>query len=318
MDETIGMADSDMSFKRGQTSINDSSSVPSPNSTVPSAPSSASSSTSPATSSAAASSSSSSSSLQDDYDVPLAQSPITQVTTRENDAPLTGAQIAHHHKKSWFRTIFCCWQKPPSHVVTPIRPKPSLPNIPRPQDVLLAPQRPEDQGKKCLVLDLDETLVHSSFKPVPNADYVIPVEIENQNHNVFVLKRPGVDEFLRTMGLHYEIVVFTASLAKYADPVLDQLDILKVVRYRLFRESCFFHKGNYVKDLSRLGRDIRKTIIIDNSPAAYMFQPENALAVTTWFDDPNDNELTEITDFLIELAKCDDVIETLQRVQNES
>jgi len=49
-----------------------------------------------------------------------------------------------------------------------------------------------------------------------------------------------------------------------------------------------------------------------------MFQPENALAVTTWFDDPNDNELTEITDFLIELAKCDDVIETLQRVQNES
>lgn len=49
------------------------------------------------------------------------------------------------------------------------------------------------------------------------------------------------------MGEKYEIVVFTASLAKYADPVLDMLDIHKVVKHRLFRESCFNHKGTYVK-----------------------------------------------------------------------
>lgn len=82
---------------------------------------------------------------------------------------------------------------------------------PRP---LLPPILPEHAGRKCLVLDLDETLVHSSFKPVPNADFVVPVEIEFNWHHFHVLKRPGVDEFLRRMGELYEIVVFTASLSK--------------------------------------------------------------------------------------------------------
>lgn len=60
-------------------------------------------------------------------------------------------------------------------------------------------------------------------------------------------------EFLRAMGEVYEIVIFTASLSKYADPVLDQLDIHKVVKSgaRLFRESCYNNKGNYVKVRSR-------------------------------------------------------------------
>ena len=127
---------------------------------------------------------------------------------------------------------------------------------------------PQDRGKKCLVLDLDETLVHSSFKPIPNPDYVIPVEIEGHTHHVYVLKRPGVDMFLERLGKTYEIVVYTASLAKYADPLLDLLDIHKVVRHRLFRESCTCHDGNYVKDLTKLGRELAHTIIVDNSPAS--------------------------------------------------
>jgi RNA polymerase II subunit A small phosphatase-like protein len=49
------------------------------------------------------------------------------------------------------------------------------------------------------------------------------------------------------MGEIYEVVIFTASLSKYADPVLDQLDIHRVVKHRLFRESCYNNKGNYVK-----------------------------------------------------------------------
>ncbi|XP_020936923.1 CTD small phosphatase-like protein, partial [Sus scrofa] len=35
-----------------------------------------------------------------------------------------------------------------------------------------------DYGKKCVVIDLDETLVHSSFKPISNADFIVPVEID--------------------------------------------------------------------------------------------------------------------------------------------
>ena len=65
---------------------------------------------------------------------------------------------------------------------------------------------------------------------------------------------------------------------QYADPVADLLDQWGVFRARLFRESCVFHRGNYVKDLSRLGRKLSKVIIIDNSPASYIFHPENAVS----------------------------------------
>lgn len=111
------------------------------------------------------------------------------------------------------------------------------------QNRYLLPQiRHSDMHKKCMVIDLDETLVHSSFKvsliinkdsfhvtsfsfqPIPNADFVVPVEIDGTVHQVYVLKRPYVDEFLKKMGELYECVLFTASLAKYADPVADLLD----------------------------------------------------------------------------------------------
>ncbi|KAF8161011.1 HAD-like domain-containing protein [Crassisporium funariophilum] len=176
--------------------------------------------------------------------------------------------------------------------------------VPKP---LLPPISPQHAGRKCLVLDLDETLVHSSFKSISQADYVVPVEIEYHWHNVYVIKRPGVDNFLKKMGEIYEVVVFTASLSKYADPVLDKLDIHQVVSHRLFRESCYNHKGNYVKDLSQLGRPIADTIILDNSPASYIFHPNNAVPVSSWFNDPHDTELTDLVPFLADLSTVDDV-----------
>ncbi|KDE04020.1 hypothetical protein MVLG_05521 [Microbotryum lychnidis-dioicae p1A1 Lamole] len=172
---------------------------------------------------------------------------------------------------------------------------------------LLDPLAEDLKGRKCLVLDLDETLVHSSFKMVHQADYVVPVEIENQYHNVYVIKRPGVDAFLKAMGEIYEIVIFTASLSKYADPVLDQLDIHRVVQHRLFRESCYNNKGNYVKDLSQLGRPMGECIIIDNSPASYVFHVNNAVPISSWFNDPHDTELTDLVPFLTDLGQVDDI-----------
>ncbi|KAI0355599.1 NIF-domain-containing protein [Trametes cingulata] len=172
---------------------------------------------------------------------------------------------------------------------------------------LLPPIAPEHAGRKCLVLDLDETLVHSSLRPVNSPDYIVPVEIESYWHNFYVLKRPGVDEFLKRMGEIYEVVVFTASLAKYADPVLDRLDPYKSVAHRLFRESCYNHRGNYVKDLSQLGRPVKDTIILDNSPASYIFHPHNAVPVSSWFNDPHDTELMDLCPFLSDLVHVDDV-----------
>ncbi|KAI1342805.1 HAD-like domain-containing protein [Xylariaceae sp. FL0016] len=167
---------------------------------------------------------------------------------------------------------------------------------------LLPPIEPRFKGKKCLVLDLDETLVHSSFKILHQADFTIPVEIEGNYHNVYVIKRPGVDQFMKRVGELYEVVVFTASVSKYGDPLLDQLDIHKVVHHRLFRESCYNHQGNYVKDLSQVGRDLKDTIIIDNSPTSYIFHPQHAVPISSWFSDAHDNELLDLIPVLEDLA----------------
>lgn len=78
----------------------------------------------------------------------------------------------------------------------------------------LPPQPTDKIGKKTLVLDLDETLVHSTFQRPSYYDFTIPVDIDGKISIVYVLKRPGVDEFMSKMNELYELVIFTASLSK--------------------------------------------------------------------------------------------------------
>nr|XP_025043962.1 carboxy-terminal domain RNA polymerase II polypeptide A small phosphatase 2 [Pelodiscus sinensis] len=156
-----------------------------------------------------------------------------------------------------------------------------------PGTCLLPEVTQQDQGRICVVIDLDETLVHSSFKPINNADFVVPVEIEGTMHQV----------------------------SWYADPVTDLLDRCGVFRTRLFREACVFHQGCYVKDLSRLGRDLRKTLILDNSPASYIFHPENAVPVQSWFDDMADTELLNLIPVFEELSAAEDVYTSLGQLR---
>jgi len=222
-------------------------------------------------------------------------------------------------KFSFFGFLCCCFSRPSSPPVLPttnqIIQNNGSQTGPPVEGYLLAPLSSDTGSKKTLVLDLDETLVHSSFKPIPNPDFIIPVEIEDQVYKVYVLKRPGVDQFLKALGDKFEIVVFTASLAKYADPVLDLLDTYKVVRARLFREACTNYNGNFVKDLSRLGRDIKHSLIVDNSPTSYLFHPENAVPCESWFDDENDTELLEFIPVFESIAKVDDVRVAIQEAK---
>lgn len=85
------------------------------------------------------------------------------------------------------------------------------------------------------------------------------------------------------------------------------LDKHRVVKHRLFREACIHHKGNYVKDLGTMGRPLKDTIIIDNSPASYVFHPTNAIPITSWFNDPNDTELYDLIPFLEDLKMVDGI-----------
>ena len=174
--------------------------------------------------------------------------------------------------------------------------------------------------KKTLVLDLDETLVHSQFGAfnIPS-DVVINIEIENELHEIHVLIRPGVKEFLEKMSKLYEIVIFTASISKYAGPLLDILDKEKFCSFRLFREHCTLVNSSFVKDLKKLGRDLKNIIIVDNSPLAYLLNSDNGLPILTWFDDKYDQELYKITPVLEFLSEVPDVREYINKmvVNNE-
>ncbi|XP_066564627.1 carboxy-terminal domain RNA polymerase II polypeptide A small phosphatase 2 isoform X2 [Amia ocellicauda] len=243
---------------------------------------------------------------------------ITQVQKEDSVLPSKPGQVKRSSPKkprsrSIFGALLCCLRSQDAPPPPPAAPDSLLPTEENgmvgkiPGTCLLPEVIPQDEGKMCVVIDLDETLVHSSFKPINNADFVVPVEIEGTTHQVYVLKRPHVDEFLRRMGELFECILFTASLAKYADPVTDLLDQEGVFRARLFRESCVFHQGCYVKDLSRLGRQLSKTLILDNSPASYIFHPENAVPVVSWFDDLEDAELLHLIPVFEELSRAEDV-----------
>lgn len=176
----------------------------------------------------------------------------------------------------------------------------------------LPPQSKDKQGKKTLILDLDETLVHSSFKPHPSrmADIMLPVNIDGRDSLVYVLVRPGAVEFCERMSQIYEVVIFTASLSKYAEPLVRMLDRSEIwCSHLLFREHCTFVEAQeaFVKDLSLIGRDLKDLIIIDNSPTSYHFHPENALPSRSWYEDSQDRELYEFIPLLQTLAKVEDV-----------
>ena len=171
-----------------------------------------------------------------------------------------------------------------------------------------------DHNKKMLILDLDETLVHSSLKPIQynnqviQPDIFLKVKFHSNYFNVYVLKRPFVDEFLEAMNKIYNIIIFTASVQEYADPLLNQLDKNKVIKLRYYRNSCTTNQnGKFVKDLSTLYKDLNNIILLDNNPISYSYNKSNGLPIITWYSDKKDKELYKIIPVLQFLSKVKDV-----------
>ncbi|GMJ14746.1 hypothetical protein like AT5G45700 [Hibiscus trionum] len=152
---------------------------------------------------------------------------------------------------------------------------------------------------KTIVLDLDETLVHSSPDSPPETyDFMIKPNVYGLRMDFYVSKRPGVDEFLEAISKKYEVVVFTAGLEPYASLLLDNLDPKGLISHRLYRDSCKQSgPGKYVKDLSSIGRDLEKIVIVDDNPKSYSLQPANGIPIKRFEGDREDRELEKLRVF---------------------
>ena len=155
--------------------------------------------------------------------------------------------------------------------------------------------------KYTLVLDLDETLVH----------YI------SDNDSAYIQIRPGAEEFIKDLSEFYEIIIFTAALKNYADLVIEGIDPDGVISDRLYRQHTVSVGNSNIKDLDKLGRDIKHVIIVDNFMENFSLQPQNGLNILDFEGNEYDDELDYLKKDLIKLVKLnpDDFRHYLKDIQ---
>ncbi len=156
-----------------------------------------------------------------------------------------------------------------------------------------------------LVLDLDETLAH-----VPKGTNIIYL-------------RPGLREFLESLIPFYELIVFTTGVKDYADQIINFIEIdQKYFDYRLYRENASYLNEKYYKDIKKLGRDLKRTIIIDDKEDN--IELSNGIIIKPFIVNDNYNNLNDyvlfnLINILIKIAQeePDDIRESLKKYRSE-
>ena len=177
-------------------------------------------------------------------------------------------------------------------------------------DLDFTPVRPpyilEERTKSCtLVLGLDETLVN--FQQI--------------NYSQGVLKlRPFLLEFLEAMSQYYELILFTTETEYYAEPIIKAIEQKRhYFDYVFYREHCIMIGNDYIKDLTRIGRPLDSTIIVDNMPQYFRFQKENGIIIKSfWAQDPEDRALYNLIPILMNIVEDEtDVRDGIAKYKNE-
>ena len=192
---------------------------------------------------------------------------------------------------------------------------------------------PNQNHKYTIVLDVDETLGHFIYNDInskyfTNYGYIIEDSnrsiLNNDNKDkirvgIFLI-RPYAKYFLEKLNnLYFEIVIFSAGTKEYCDKVLDILDLNNnLIKFRLYRSHLSLRNiNNDVKDLSLLGRDLSKVIMIDNFSENYKLQENNGLPINSWIGDANDTSLRDlipIMNYIVE-KNIEDVRDIVKKVK---
>jgi Dullard-like phosphatase family protein len=160
----------------------------------------------------------------------------------------------------------------------------------------------ENNSKKILILDLDETLIHADFElTFSEHDHVVTFEYEGYEMDVPIILRPGLFQFLQNVSEIFDVFVFTASKREYADAVLNYLDPHRqIFKKRFYRENCINIKNKiYIKDLRMFVNCKQENIVIvDNSLYSFANQLSNGVLINSFYNDKSDRELFSVFNYL--------------------
>lgn len=170
-------------------------------------------------------------------------------------------------------------------------------------------------NKKLLLLDLDETLIHSEFRDNYNYKSLDKMKahskcyhrsfsyIENNYKYYFdIYFRPFLFDFLHEIKNYFDLAIFTASTKGYADTIINYIDPNnEIFKFRLYREACIpIQKYLYIKDLRIIKNyNPMKVIIMDNSLYSFINQPSNGMLIYSFYSNHKDNQLIYAKNFLI-------------------
>ena len=144
--------------------------------------------------------------------------------------------------------------------------------------------------KYCLVLDLDETLIH--FK------------VNHSHNDEGVLKlRPGISTFLEVIKDYYEIILFTEASEAYTELIMETFNKNNFFDFKFFRQHTIIIGQDFVKDLQRIGRPLDRIIIIDNMAQNFRMQKYNGILIKPFYgEDQNDRALIDLIPILINIS----------------
>jgi Dullard-like phosphatase family protein len=207
----------------------------------------------------------------------------------------------------------------------------------------------KNENNKILVIDLDETLIHTSFQKIQNPDLIIQLDStinkkadnnknnnnENSNQKIveaYIRIRPGVEAFLSQISKYYDIYVYSASSKNYLNTIIKNIDKNNIIKQCYCRDDCIMYvedyeedfdkpnnKYKYIKDLKKINKELRNIVFIDNNTISFKLQEKNGIPIKSWFDDYEDLELYKLIPILKNLSGFYDVrFEISKFVQNKT
>ena len=148
---------------------------------------------------------------------------------------------------------------------------------------LIGPQSQEDYGKYSIVLDLDETLVYARQGPVR--------------------ARPGAQQFLRSLGRSCEAIIWTAGESGYAQNAVRQIDTNRVVKHSVYRDSRWFGSDKSgTKNLRMLGRDMNRSLLVENTPDCIRDNQENSILLPDYLGGADTGAMADLENLVRDLT----------------